>query len=132
MRAEESLCIAALFQAIVKKLWHLLDQNLGFRLYRRALIAENKWRAARYGIHGKLIDFGKQEEVEFRYLMDEILDFINEEVEELGSRKEIDYVHELMETGTGADRQLKVWEKNHSGREVVDYIIEETYRGLSL
>lgn len=132
MRAEESLCIAALFQAIVKKLWHLLDQNLGFRLYRRALIAENKWRAARYGIHGKLIDFGKQEEVEFRYLMDEILDFINEEVEELGSRKEIDYVHEIMETGTGADRQLKVWEKNHSGREVVDYIIEETYRGLSL
>jgi carboxylate-amine ligase len=131
MRADESVCFAALFQAVIKKLWKLMDQNLGFRLYRRALISENKWRAARYGIHGKLIDFGKQKEVEFKYLLDEILEFIDEEVEELGSRNEVEYVYQIMEMGSGADRQLAVWNKNHDGKEVVDYIIDETYKGLT-
>ena len=63
MRVDETIALAALMQAVVAKLHKLVKQNLGFRLYRRALIAENKWRAARYGIQGKLIDFGKQAEV---------------------------------------------------------------------
>ncbi|MFQ5584905.1 MAG: carboxylate-amine ligase, partial [Calditrichia bacterium] len=62
----------------------------------------------------------------------EILEFIDEEVTELGSREEVEYVHQIMEMGTGADRQLGVWEVNHDGKEVVDYIIKETYRGLNV
>ena len=64
MRVEETLVVAALCQAVTCKLYKLIKRNLGFRLYRRLLISENKWRAARYGISGKLIDFGKQEEVD--------------------------------------------------------------------
>jgi carboxylate-amine ligase len=65
MRADETICLAALMQALVVKIYKLLKQNLNFRSYRKVLINENKWRAARYGIHGKLIDFGKQEEVPY-------------------------------------------------------------------
>ena len=66
MRIDETICIAALIQALVAKMHKLMKQNLSFRPYRKVLINENKWRAARYGIHGKLIDFGKQEEVPYR------------------------------------------------------------------
>ncbi len=132
MRVDETICLAALMQAIVAKLYKLIKQNLGFRLYRRALIAENKWRAARYGISGKLIDFGKQEEVEFGALAQELLEFVDDVVDELGSREEISYINNILENGTGADRQLKVWEKTKDTKKVVDYIIEETHKGLNL
>ncbi len=58
---DDTIALAALFQAIVATLDRLIDRNLGFRLYRRMLIQENKWRAVRYGLEGKLIDFGKQQ-----------------------------------------------------------------------
>ena len=66
--------LGALCQAIVVKLHRLYTRNLGFRLYRRALIEENKWRAARWGLDGKLIDFGKRAEVPMRDLALELLD----------------------------------------------------------
>jgi carboxylate-amine ligase len=130
MRVDETICLAAIMQAVVAKLHKLIKQNLGFRIYRRALIAENKWRASRYGIHGKLIDFGKQEEVDFRKLVDELLEFIDDVVDQLGTREEIKYVYKILEMGTGADRQLKVYEQSGDTKSVVDYIIEETHVGL--
>jgi carboxylate-amine ligase len=133
MRVDETICLAALMQAVVYKLYRLIRQNLGFRLYRRALINENKWRAARYGIHGKLIDFGKQEEVEFKILAMELLAFINDVVDDLGIRNEVNYLLKILESGTGADRQLKVWDGTYEGfKKVVDYIIQETHIGLNV
>ena len=132
MRVDETICLAALMQAIVAKLHKLIKQKLGFRLYRRALIAENKWRAARYGIQGKLIDFGKQEEVDFRLLAKELCEFVDDVVDELGSREEVNYINKILETGTGADRQLKVWEETKDFKKLMDYIIEETHQGLSV
>ena len=130
MRIDETICLAAIFQAITVKLYKLINQNLGFRLYRRLLINENKWRAARYGISGKLIDFGKQEEVETKLLLHELLVFVDDVVDELGSRNEVNYIHKILETGTGADRQLAVWNKTHDLKKVVDYIIEESHVGI--
>ncbi|MBS1517015.1 MAG: carboxylate-amine ligase [Bacteroidetes bacterium] len=131
LRVDETIALAALIQAVVVKLHKLIQQNLGFRLYRRALMMENKWRAARYGISGKLIDFGKQEEVPFIELAKELLEFIDDVVDELGSREEINYIFRMMENGTGADRQLKVFkETNGDFNKLVDYIIDETNAGL--
>ncbi len=132
MRAEETLCIAAIFQSIVAKLYKLIKQNLGFRLYRRALIMENKWRASRYGIEGKLIDFGKQEEVDFPILLDELLEFVDDVLDDLDNREEVNYARKILEMGSGADRQLAVWEQSNDLKRVVDYIIEETHQGLGL
>jgi carboxylate-amine ligase len=131
MRMEESIAIAALCQAVLAKLYQLHKQNLTFRHYSRALIMENKWRAARYGLDGKLIDFGKQEEVPARRLIGEILEFVSDVVEELGSREEIGYVERILEDGTGADRQLKVFHETGDLKRVVDYMITETEHGLA-
>jgi len=131
MRADETIALAALIQATVAKLYKLYTQNQGFRLYRRALIMENKWRAARYGLDGKLIDFGKQKEVPARDLVREYLEFIDDVVDELDSREELNYIHKIVETGSGADRQLRVFEQTGDLKKVVDYIIEETEAGLA-
>jgi carboxylate-amine ligase len=132
MRIDETICFAALFQAITAKLWKLYRQNMGWRLYRRSLLAENKMRAARWGIDGKLIDFGKKEEVPMPKLLDELLEFIDDVVDELGSRTEVGYVREIMKRRTGADRQLAVFEQRRDLRDVVDYIIGETEHGIAI
>jgi len=131
MRVDETIALAALIQATVAKLYKLYEANQGFRLYRRALIMENKWRAARYGINGKMIDFGKQVQVPVRELILEYLKFVDDVVDELGSREEIEYVHKIMEMGTGADRQIRVFEETGDLKKVVDYIIEETEVGVA-
>jgi len=130
MRADETIAIAALIQATVAKLHKLYTANQGFRLYRRALIMENKWRAARYGLDGKMIDFGKQTEVPARDLVAEYLEFVDDVVDELGSREELNYLHKILEHGTGADRQLRVFAETGDLKKVVDYIIDETEAGL--
>ncbi|HYP25101.1 MAG TPA: carboxylate-amine ligase [Blastocatellia bacterium] len=130
-RVDEVICLAALIQAIIAKLYKLYKQNMGFRLYRRALIQENKWRAVRWGLDGKLIDFGIQQEVPVRGLILELLAFVDDVVDELGSRKEIEYVHTILENGTSADRQLRTFERTGDLNAVVDQLISETMEGVT-
>ena len=131
LRAEETVAIAALIQATVVYLWKLQEGNQDFRQYARPLLMENKFRAVRYGLDGKLIDFGKQVEVPLRDLLEEYLALIDPVVDELGSREAIDGVRKIMETGTGADRQLKVFEESKGDlKAVVDYMVLETAAGL--
>jgi carboxylate-amine ligase len=131
MRVDETIALAALMQATLAKLYKLHAANQGFRLYRRALVMENKWRAARYGINGKMIDWGKQKEVPIRDLILEYLDFVDDVVDELDSREEINYIRQILETGNGADRQLRVFQETGDLKKVVDFIIEETELGLA-
>jgi len=128
---DETITITALIQALVAKLYKLKTQNLNFIVYHRALINENKWRASRYGIDGKMIDFGKECEVNTRALMEEILEFIDDVVDELGSRKEVEYLRTILKNGTGADRQLAVYEETKDLTKVVDYIMEQTILGTT-
>jgi carboxylate-amine ligase len=130
MRLDETLAIAALIQATAAMLWRLHAANKSYRIYGRALISENKFRACRYGLDGKLIDFGKEEEVPTEKLMHEYLHLIDDVVDELGSRDEIEYIHEMLKMGSGADRQLKVYHETGDLRKVVDYIVEETRVGV--
>jgi glutamate---cysteine ligase / carboxylate-amine ligase len=125
-RLEETICLAALMQAICAKLLRLREKNLGFRKYMPALIAENKWRAIRYGLDGELIDFGKQAEVPMRDLALELVDFVDDVVDELGSRSAVAYVHTILRDGTSADRQLDVYRATGDTRAVVDMLANET------
>jgi glutamate---cysteine ligase / carboxylate-amine ligase len=126
-RVDDTISFAALFQAIVAKLTTLMDRNLGFRLYHRRLIQENKWRAIRYGLDGNLLDLGKQKEVPVKDLIRELLDFVDDVVDELDSRKEIEHIHTILDRGTSADEQLKVYEESGNKFEpVVDMLIKAT------
>jgi len=129
MTVPETIAIAALFQAVCAKIYKLRSQNLNFMMYPRPLINENKWRAGRYGIDGRLIDFGKEEEVNTRVLIYELLDFVDDVVDHLGSRHAIDLVPKMLDEGTGADRQLKVYRETNSLINVVEYIHSQFLTG---
>jgi len=136
-RVDEAVCIAALFQAICAKLLKLRRSNMGWRQYRHMHITENKWRAVRYGIHGELIDFGQEESVPFHFLAEELLELLDDVLDDLGSRQEVEYVRTILANGTSADRQIAEYEK-HGGDEnreealkaVVDRLISETEEGV--
>lgn len=130
MTVQETITITALFQGICAKLYKLRLQNLNFIMYPRILINENKWRAGRYGIDGSMIDFGKEMEVNTRVLIYELLDFIDDVTSPLGIKNAISHVHKMLEQGTGADRQLKVYQQNNSLIDVVDYIHSQFLEGL--
>lgn len=134
---DEAVCIAALFQAICAKLVKLRSQNLSWRQYRHMHITENKWRAARYGIEGNMIDFGQQKSVPFATLMDELLFILEDVTTELDTREEVEFVRTILAKGTSADRQIAVY-KQHGGGDnrkealtaVVDHLVKETKMGL--
>jgi len=130
LRAQETIAIAALIQATACKLWHLHSRNVDYRAYSRALLMENKFRAVRYGLDGKMIDFGKQTEVPARELILEYLDFVDDVLAELNSRDEIGYIRTMLGQGSGADRQLRIFRQTGDLRDVVDYMALETKAGL--
>ncbi|MDE0609857.1 MAG: carboxylate-amine ligase [Anaerolineaceae bacterium] len=137
-RVDEALCIVALIQSIVSLLVRLREQNCSWREYQSLLILENKWRAGRYGIDGKLVDFGKEEEVPVRFLANEILELVDPVLDELGTRKDVEYLPTLLRNGTSADRQLAMWrsamqegaEESEALLYVVDQLILETTEGV--
>ncbi|MEO8632936.1 MAG: carboxylate-amine ligase [Chloroflexota bacterium] len=129
-RVEETLCIAALTQAICAKLLVLRERNQGFRRYAPSLIQENKWRAVRGGMDAKLIDFGKQIEVPMRDLAVELLEFVDDVVDTLGSRREVEYLQTIVREGTSADRQLHAFAATGHLHQVVDHLAAETVAGV--
>ena len=135
---DEAVAIAALVQALVAKLIKLRNENLSWRIYPNELIAENKWRAVRWGLDGDLIDYGKREAVPMRFLAHELLEVIDDVVDELGSREEINYIQTILENGTSSDRQLAVYNQcisdgatvDEALRAVVAHLRAETLRGV--
>jgi len=131
-RVDEAICIAALCQAIIAKLWKLRRDNMTFRVYTSRLIEENKWRAVRFGIEGKLLDLGKQIELPAQDLIRELVGwFVADVVDELGSRKEVEYAYRILDEGTSADRQLRVYQQTGDLKAVVDHLVAETAMGLA-
>ncbi len=130
-RVDEAICIAAICQALAFKMWKLRRDNMTFRVYPAVLIEENKWRAVRYGLDGKLIDFGKQQELPARDLIREMIDwFLGDVLDEFGARQEIEYASTILEGGTSADRQLATFKRTGSLNAVVDQLIAETEEGV--
>jgi carboxylate-amine ligase len=130
-RVDEAVCVAAILQAIIAKCWKLRRDNMTFRVYPAELIEENKWRAVRYGLDGKLIDFGKQQELPARNLVREMLEwFIGDVLDELGSCALVGYAYRILDEGTSADRQLATFERTGSLQAVVDQLIQETEEGV--
>ncbi|MDU8945807.1 carboxylate-amine ligase [Ovoidimarina sediminis] len=133
-RLEDGLTIAALYQSILAYLCHLRENNERRRHYRRILLAENKWRAQRYGVDAKMADFGKRIQVPFVDLTDELVELLSPFAEDLGCLAEVQRARTIARRGTSADEQLRVYNEalgdgadDHAAQiAVVDWLIEET------
>ena len=130
-RVDEAVCIAAILQALIFKLWKLRCDNMTFRVYPAELVEENKWRAVRYGLGGKLIDFGRETEMPAADLIREFIEwFLGDVLDELGTRKEVEYAFKILKEGSSADRQLETFRRTGDLRAVVDQLILETEEGV--
>ncbi len=137
-RLEDTVVIAALYQAILAYLYRLRAQNQTWRTYRKFLLEENKWRAQRYGVRGKLLDLGKRSLVPMAELIDELVGIIGEEAERLGSSLIIGQARTIVERGTSSENQLEVYQSaidrgadpEEARRAIVDWLIETTLEGV--
>ncbi len=137
-RVEDAVCIVALIQSLTAKLIQLRMNNQSWRVYPSQHIHENKWRAMRYGVEGKLVDFGRQEEVPLAQLGMEIIELVEDEARKLDCWEEVQYAETILREGTSADRQLRVYDQaiaNGQSHEdalkaVVDHLVEETVSGI--
>ena len=137
-RVDEAVCIAALLQSITAKLIELRKNNQTWRIFRSHHIVENKWRAMRYGIEGKLVDFGKEEQIPMEFLAIELMELVEDQAKQLGCWEEVQYVETMLKNGTSADRQIRTYENALSSgateeealKAVVDNLVKETLEGV--
>ena len=137
-RLETTLTLAALIQSLTRYLWRLKARNQRWRIYDNFLVAENRWRAQRYGIGAGLIDFGRREIVPFADLLEELIDLLREDAEALGCLAEVEAARKLVQEGTSADRQRRVYRdsveagKSHDDalRDVVRYLVAAFHADL--
>lgn len=131
MRVDETIALTAIIQSLCLTLWKLRQKNMGWRIYPRDYLLENKWRAVRYGIRGNMVDFGKGIEVPTIDLIYELLELISDSADELGCKKDLQYVHQMIANGTGAERQIQVWESSGKDfQKLMKYIVSETLYGI--
>jgi glutamate---cysteine ligase / carboxylate-amine ligase len=137
-RYQDAVSIAALYQALLAMLYDRRMNNQRWRVYSRMLIAENNWRAQRYGVDESLIDFGRGELVSMDRLADEMVGLVADQAEKLGSFDEVARIRQITATGTSADRQRHAHRQAIADgaseiealRAVVDHLISETTEGL--
>jgi carboxylate-amine ligase len=137
-RLDDAITVAAIYVCLLSMLFRLRRQNQRWRTYPPFLIAENMWRAQRYGTDGSLVDFGKGELVEFPALVEEIIEVLVQDSIELGVRDEVRHARTIVQQGTSAHRQLATYEaalaaggsNDDALRAVVDGLIEDTLFGI--
>ncbi len=129
---EDTLGIAALCQALVAKLTRLHEQGKAVPIVKSRYIEENKWRAMRYGLDAEYVDFALRRRMPMRDSIHEVLDFVDEVVDDLGSRSEITYLRALLDDkrGTGADRQMAIYRETESTQEVIAFLLKQTMQGV--
>jgi carboxylate-amine ligase len=135
---EDALTIAALFQSLLHRLWRLRACNQSWRVYRRILLEENKWRAQRWGIEAELADLGAGCLKPMRILVEELIELVREDAAELDCLAEVEHARTIIERGTSADRQLALYHDalregaspEEAARMVVDWLIEATLADL--
>ena len=128
---DDVLAVAALIQATVAWMVDLRHRNMSFRLYDRTLIAENKWRAVRYGLKGKLLDFGIEQEVAIGDLLHELLERVEPVLDRLNCREEVSHIHTIMQRGASSEQQRHVWRQSgEDGKAVVDFLVSQTEQSL--
>jgi carboxylate-amine ligase len=129
-RMETTLTLAALVQSLARCLWRLKKRNQRWRLYANFLIAENRWRAQRYGVRGGLIDFGRHEVVPMDVLVEELIELVTEDAEALGCLAEVEAARTILLNGNAADRQRRVYRDAVEAELPVDEALKEVVRHL--
>jgi carboxylate-amine ligase len=133
-RLDDALAIAALFRCLVRALDRDRGINSGFDRVGRAITAENKWHAQRYGIAANFVDPFSRTPITIVQWLGQVRAFIDEEVSAFGCEADIGHLDRIVAQGTSADRQIDIFAKARAaGRrrltaihDVIDWAAAET------
>ncbi|HLJ33715.1 MAG TPA: carboxylate-amine ligase [Ktedonobacteraceae bacterium] len=130
---DDVIAIAALCQALVAKLSWLHTHGMDAQIFPRCLLDENKWRTMRYGLDANIVDFAKNRTLSMRDSIHELLDFVDDVVDDAGTRNEMGYIRRLLADprGTGADRQIAIYQQTGSVDAVIRYLMQQTMQGIA-
>ncbi len=125
--------IAALCQALVARLSWLHQHGMAAHIFPRSLLDENKWRAMRYGLDADIVDFGANRTLSMRNAIHELLNFVDDVADDLGTHNELLYIRTLLDDprGTGADRQIAIYQQTGSVDAVIRYLMQQTMHGIA-
>ena len=111
---EDAVCLAALNLSLVRMLYRLRRANQTWRRYPRMLIAENRWRAMRFGSDASLLDLARGELVSFAELLEELLTVVRDDAVALDCLAEIEHARVILKRGSSAHQQQDVY---HTARQ---------------
>ncbi len=137
-RIDDAVALATVFVLLLRMLYRRRRRNQRWRTYANMLVAENTWRAQRYGVDGSLMDYGKGELVPYSQLADELIEILWREAEETGTTAELQHLATIAREGTSADRQLATYtaavedgaDPREALKQVVDMLMRETIDGV--
>ncbi|QBD77048.1 carboxylate-amine ligase [Ktedonosporobacter rubrisoli] len=129
---DDTLALTALWQAIVVKLAHLYEQGKAVPIWKSRHIEENRWRAARYGLDAEFVDFSAQKRMSMREALSQLLDFVDDVIDQLGSHREMEHIRTLLNDprGTGADRQIACYKESGDIQQVLHFLMQQSLQGL--
>jgi len=127
---EHTLTIAAMMQAITRMLVELRRRNQRWRIYDRFLIAENRWRAQRYGPREGLLDIGKGAVVPMADLVNELIELLEADAMVLDCLNELRGAQDILAMGTSAERQRAVFAKAQDSGDDHDAALRAVVRSL--
>jgi glutamate---cysteine ligase / carboxylate-amine ligase len=131
---DDAVAVAALFRCLVRALDRDRALNSGFDRVGRAITMENKWHAQRYGIAATFVEPFSRSPLSVKQWLDQVFDFIAEDIEALGCAGEIRRLHRILIEGTSADRQIDMFTKAKSAgrrrltaiKDIIDWAARET------
>ena len=133
-RLDDAVAIAALFRCLVRMLDRNRGINAGFDRVGRAITAENKWRAQRYGIAATFVDPFSRAPISITQWLGQVRAYIADDVDTFGCQAEIAHLDRILAGGTSADRQIDIFTRaKAAGRrrltaiqDVIDWAAAET------
>jgi carboxylate-amine ligase len=130
----DTIALAAVCQALIAKLTWLNKNSLWAPMLSSHFIEENKWHAMRSGLDAEVIDFARGRRLSMRDSIGELLDFVDDVVDDLGSRREMNYVHKLLADprGTGADRQVAVYQETGNIDDLIRFLMQQTMQDIPM
>jgi carboxylate-amine ligase len=124
-----TLALAAYVQALVAALIDDVESGKPTPSYHRQLIAENKWNAARHGLEAPLMDLAadRRQRIPAGTLARRRMKQLRPYAKDLGCWDALSQgIGTILERGTGATRQVRVWRANEDLHEMLSELADYT------
>jgi glutamate---cysteine ligase / carboxylate-amine ligase len=127
MRVETAVTLVGVIRALVRTCYEMATQNVPHQEVSSEFLKASHWCAARYGLHGELIDIQGQRSLPAALFIEQMLEFLRPALEAEGDWQRVTSgVQKILHEGNDSRKQQAVYQQTGSFHDVVDFVISET------